>query len=154
MCIYKERERESSGCQNIGAEERGFLRNYISAYIIKDSRIGDSNYIYIYICLMISLSNSKSRVSRIIWPLLIISYNKKGLSIWGRVRFNKREKRLKSQSCDLRMHSSYKHVANPRAVNPKQNKWYTMQIHAVYSQWSGIDRSWQFTPLANYPATN
>ena len=61
MCIYK--ERESSGCQNIGAEERGFLRNYISAYIIKDSRIGDSNYIYI--CLMISLSNSKSRVSRI-----------------------------------------------------------------------------------------
>ena len=87
-----------------------------------------------------------------IWPLLIISYNKKGLSIWGRVRFNKREKRLKSQSCDLRMHSSYKHVANPRAVNPKQNKWYTMQIHAVYSQWSGIDRSWQFTLLANYPA--
>ena len=27
-----------------------------------------------------------------------------------------------------------------------------MQIHAVDSQWSGIDRSWYFTQLANYQA--
>ena len=135
----RERERASSSCQDVGC---GGERLRISSnYVMKDSRIGDSNKCFWWFHFWIW--GHKLAINS--------SYNR--YRALGKVQH--REKRLKSQSCDLRMHSSYKHVVNPQALNRKQNKLYTgytMQIHAVDSQWSGIDRSWYFTQLANYQA--